>query len=258
MTPLPDIMIAPNGARLTKEDHPKLPITIDEIVVTAKECWEVGARGIHAHVRDEQGQHTLDVGLYRELINELEQKIPEIYVQITTEAVGRYSPKEQMEIVRELKPKACSVALREISEIDDSVALKKFYEECREANVAVQHILYDASDVEQFGALIRQGVLCDEGHQLLFVLGRYTVSQQSTPKDIEPFLSTLGKVHNPSVHDWAICAFGAQETECLVAAIRAGGKVRIGFENNLLNADGTLARSTAERVQELHNFLKKR
>ena len=33
---LPKIMVAPNGVRPMKKDHPKVPITIDEIVNTAK------------------------------------------------------------------------------------------------------------------------------------------------------------------------------------------------------------------------------
>jgi len=34
-------------------------------------------------------------------------------------------------------------------------------------------------------------------------------------------------------------------------AMRTGGKARIGFENNLLNADGSVALSNADRVAEL-------
>ena len=49
---LPKIMVAPNGARLGKADHPALPVTIAEIVACAAACWHAGAGGIHAHVRD--------------------------------------------------------------------------------------------------------------------------------------------------------------------------------------------------------------
>ena len=63
---LPAIMIAPNGARLKRADHPALPETIAEIVSTALACAKAGADGIHAHVRDSDGNHTLDEGLYRE------------------------------------------------------------------------------------------------------------------------------------------------------------------------------------------------
>jgi uncharacterized protein (DUF849 family) len=33
--------------------------------------------------------------------------------------------------------------------------------------------------------------------------------------------------------------------------MRAGGKVRVGFENSLWNADGNLAASNEERVAEI-------
>ena len=87
MSSLPDIMIAPNGARRNKADHPQLPLTIEEIVSTANSCWQVGAGGIHVHVRDENNQHTLDSGLYREVINELKIQLPYMFTQITTESV---------------------------------------------------------------------------------------------------------------------------------------------------------------------------
>ena len=35
-------------------------------------------------------------------------------IQVTTEAVGRYSPAEQMATVRALRPEAVSLALREL------------------------------------------------------------------------------------------------------------------------------------------------
>ena len=85
-------MVAPNGARKTKEDHPNLPITISEIVKEAVNCFNEGANAIHAHVRDKKGDHCLDAGIYRELLSELDIKVPELPVQITTEAVGKFSP----------------------------------------------------------------------------------------------------------------------------------------------------------------------
>ncbi len=45
-----------------------------------------------------------------------------------------------------------------------------------------------------------------------------------------------------------VCAFGHGETAALAAALKAGGKARVGFENSLWNADGSLARDNAERV----------
>ena len=95
VTPLPVLMVAPNGARRTKADHPALPVSVAETVEAALACHEAGAGGLHAHVRDRQGAHVLDAGLYRELIAEMGLRAPAMAVQITTEAVGRYSPAEQ-------------------------------------------------------------------------------------------------------------------------------------------------------------------
>ena len=39
---LPKLMVAPNGARPMKKDHPAVPVTISETVKTAKACYEAG------------------------------------------------------------------------------------------------------------------------------------------------------------------------------------------------------------------------
>ena len=42
---LPNLMVAPNGARKVKKDHPEVPLTIKETVEVAKTCFEAGAKG---------------------------------------------------------------------------------------------------------------------------------------------------------------------------------------------------------------------
>ena len=62
------IIVAPNGARRTRDDHPALPVTIEQTVETAVACRQAGAGAIHLHVRDEKGRHSLDPGLYTEAV----------------------------------------------------------------------------------------------------------------------------------------------------------------------------------------------
>ncbi len=246
---LPAIMVAPNGARRGKADHPALPITIPEIVSCAEACFVAGAGGIHAHVRDVDGQHILDAGLYAELIAELTRAVPGMLVQITTEAVGRYTPSEQRALVARLRPTSVSVALREITEEPDTRLTRAFFHDCADQGTVVQHILYAASEVDKLAAMIADGTIPDKELQVLHVLGRYSVGQVSSPADIE---APLARQRASGLKaDWAVCAFGPTETDCLLAAWRTGGKARIGFENNLLMADGTLAASNAARVAEL-------
>ena len=65
---LPKLMVAPNGARKVKKDHPEVPLTIQETVEVAKNCFKAGAGAIHLHVRNEIGEHVLDAGLYIEAL----------------------------------------------------------------------------------------------------------------------------------------------------------------------------------------------
>ncbi len=85
-------MTALNGAKRTKAAHPNIPITIPEIVSCAIECQQAGADTIHAHMLDAEGVHVLGLGLYRELLNKLNQAVPTLAVQITTEANGFLMP----------------------------------------------------------------------------------------------------------------------------------------------------------------------
>src|SRR4051794_36358491 len=62
------ITVAPTGAESRKADVPALPVTIDELVGTAKECEALGAAMIHIHIRDGEGRPTLDPGRLRETV----------------------------------------------------------------------------------------------------------------------------------------------------------------------------------------------
>jgi len=250
VTHLPALMVAPNGATRTKADHPAVPLSVAETVATARACFEAGAGGLHAHVRDTAGRHVLDAGLYRDLLDAMAEGVPGMAVQVTTEAQGRYVPAEMRAMVAELQPAMVSVALREMLADDDTRAARAFYHDADAAGMAVQHILYDTADVRGFHDLRRDGTLPDlDAPQVLLVLGRYADGQQATPADLDaPLAALLGACPGA---DWAVCAFGARETACLQAARKRGGKCRVGFENNLLNADGRPARDNADRVAEV-------
>lgn len=257
LTTLPRVMVAPNGARRGKADHPALPVTIPEIVATARACHAAGAGAVHAHVRDANGVHVLDAGLYRELLAEMAHAVPVMPVQITTEAVGSYSPNQQRSLLRSLlcgiSPEGVSIALSEMLADGDRAAARQSYHTLAEAMVGVQHILYEPADVTALAAEIAAGTIPRAGVQVLYVLGRYTPGQVSAPSMIMPFLDAAnGAGLRP---DWAVCAFGQRETACLRDAMDLGGKARVGFENNLRMADGSLAPENAARVREVAGYL---
>ncbi|MBU2944914.1 3-keto-5-aminohexanoate cleavage protein [Shimia thalassica] len=240
----PYILVAPNGARRGHDDHIALPVTTQEIVETATACQLAGANGLHLHVRDADGQHSLDGGRYLETLAALEDAVSELDLQITTEAAGVFDVASQLDCLKHVKPAWASISVREIDrspELADHV-----YGLCAEQGTRVQHILYDAKDAALLDHWRANGTVRQAQSDRLFVLGRYATGQRSTPADLDPFL-TGGLPTSP----WMICAFGPDEHACLTRAATLGGDIRVGFENSLTNASGTPWKDNAASVSAL-------
>ena len=238
--------VAPTGARRTRADHPALPLAPGEIAETAARCLEAGAALLHLHVRRPDGTHSLEVDDYRPALEAVRRAVSgRMIVQLTTEAVGRYSAAQQMAVVRALHPEAASVALREIAPDEASLApAAGFFDWMAREQVIAQVILYSADEVRRYHELCRRGVIPAGRHWVLFVLGRYQAQQAAEPAELLPFLAEWG---GAPVH-WAVCAFGQQEAACATLALTLGGHARVGFENNLWLPDGTRATGNEQLV----------
>jgi 3-keto-5-aminohexanoate cleavage enzyme len=242
------ITVAPNGAYKTRAQHAAVPLTSDQLADTARACLDAGASMLHMHVRTPDGAHSLDAAAYLDATAAVRKAVGrELVVQITTEAARVYAPPAQMAVVREVRPEAVSVALRELAvpEVEERT-LAGFFHWLAEADIMTQVILYDDADVRQWQALRARGLIPDGRWFLLFVLGRYSAGQTSAPTDLLPFLHA-----HDNADPWAMCAFGAQEHACAMAAAALGGHARVGFENNLLLKDGTTASDNAALVRQV-------
>ncbi len=240
------ITVAPNGARKLKQDHPALPISPQELGAAAASSLHAGAAMLHLHVRDKALQHSLDPELYRAAMAEIRRQAgAEIIIQITTEAVGKFQPEEQIESVKRTQPEAVSLAIRElIPERTYESAAAKFFQWLYREHIAPQWILYDQNDIEQFKSFCARGLIPDELVHVLLVLGRYHQSQQSDPAELEKLI-----LHVDPNWFWSVCAFGSAESRCMKSAVALGGHCRVGFENNLEVSAGSLADSNTELVE---------
>ena len=153
------LMVAPNGARKTKVDHPSLPVTSPELVQTALACWQAGAQGLHAHIRNTDQSHLLDAGRYRELLALLKETVPDLEIQVTTEAAGTYQAPEQRQLVLDLRLEWISLSVREMAREPDKKIVQEFYTEVAQREIRIHHILYAADDLRQLFEWIDQGVV---------------------------------------------------------------------------------------------------
>lgn len=239
-------MCAPNGARKSKDDHGEIPITPAELANCAESILDAGAAIMHVHVRDDDGGHSLDVDRYRAATAAIRERIgAQLVIQATTEACGIYTSEQQMQVVRELKPEAVSVALREIcpDAASEAVAGEFYAWMCAEA-VMAQHILYSPEDVRRFTNLCERGVIPDSQPFALFVLGRYSDDLTGDPADLDAFVA-----ESSANLVWAVCCFGATEQAAVSKAARSGGHARVGFENNVNLPDGAVAPNNAVLVE---------
>ena len=241
------VMVAPNGARRTKADHPALPIAPAELAHAAAACLDAGAAAIHLHVRDRDQRHTLDPDAYKAALAAVRAAVGDRMIcQITTEAVGAYAPAQQMATVRDVRPESVSLAIREL--VPDAAherAAARFFAWLRRERIRPQFVLYDAGEVVLFNDLRDRGVVPDGPAFLLFALGRYPVGRVSHPRDLAPFVAAA----DPG-DPWAVCAFGRAEGACALTAAAMGGHSRVGFENNFILSTGATAPDNAALVAE--------
>lgn len=237
------IAVAPNGARRTKADHPALPMTAAELAATAESALAAGAAMIHLHVRGADGGHVLDAGLYREAEAAIRAVTGDaLVVQVTTEAVGRYTPAEQIALVDALRPESVSLALREIMPEGGESAGAALFERMEEWGTLHQIILYDTTDVARLETLQRRGLLPEGPLAILPVMGRYS-GTGAERAELDAYLAA-----GIARHAFMLCAFGPQEAAFMAAGAAHGGHARVGFENNLHLPDGSLATDNAAIV----------
>jgi uncharacterized protein (DUF849 family) len=138
-----------------------------------------------------------------------------------------------------------SLALRELLPDESHEAgFMEFLGWLRREKVMPQIILYTPEEAAQLAALKTRGLIPFDGIPVLYVLGRYSAGQRSSPGDLLPFLAP----GLPRFRHWSVCAFGARETACVAAGALLGGHIRVGFENNRFLPDGSQARDNAELV----------
>ena len=236
--------IAPNGARYSKNDHPALPLTAYELAETAVECLEAGATMIHLHVRDENGQHSLEPEHYRPALKAVKDAVGDrMLIQVTSEAAGIYDSSQQMDLMEQLMPDCMSLALREFLPKDSlRQRFSGFLHGLNSEGCLIQYILYDEDDYNLYQQLIKEDDIPINNHSLLFVLGRY-LKQEPSIEIVDQNRHILSSGAN-----WMVCTFGTQSHRILSKSIDLGCHVRVGFENGFFLPDGTIASTNEELI----------
>ncbi len=257
---------------ITRPDQtPHLPITTEQI---ANECLAAAAEGaaaVHIHVRDPKtGRPSMDVNLYRDVMERIRKRDSQLIINLTTGPGGRFVPSEddpkqyapgttllppleRLKHVVELKPDVCSLDLNTMNSGADVVIntpsnVRKMAKAMNEAGVLPELEVFDSGDMNLARDLVADGT--NKGPGLFTVVMGVKYGFASLPETVFYAKSLL-----PPGAIWSAFGIGRAEFPMLAQTWLAGGNVRVGLEDNIYLSKGVLAKSNAELVAKARRIL---
>lgn len=241
------ITVAITGAVPTKADNPAVPVTPEEQVASAIECFEAGATVCHLHVRDADQRPSADPALYAAVRDGLRDACPELVVQMSTGARGR-SQQERFSCL-ELRPEMASLATGSVNFpdriYDNSPDLVEDQaRRMKELGVKPEIEVFDFAMLYAAADLARRELLVQPLHVQL-VMGIKNALPAREPL-VDTFVSELADVLPGAT--WTCAATGRFQLAANRWSLARGGHVRTGLEDNIYFERGRLASSNAELV----------
>ena len=244
--PNPIITAALTGPVATKADNPALPGSPTEIAASAGGAYEAGAAVIHIHLRDEQGNMTVDLDVARRTVDAVHEVCPGI-IQFSTGGLD-FPYEDRMKMV-ESRP-----AMATLNPCTMTFGMAEFRNPPRqmmdlaarmiELGVKPEVEVYDTGHLFMMLDLLKKGLLV-EPLQVSFVMG----VKGGMPGD-PTLLSYLVRELPPGT-SWQVIAVARANLPMTTIGLAMGGNARTGMEDTLMLEKGKLAGSNAELVERL-------
>jgi uncharacterized protein (DUF849 family) len=271
--PLPRVFItaAVTGNLTTPEQTPHLPVTPAQIGDSCLEAAEAGAAIVHIHVRDPAtGRPSMELALYREVVDRIRARNPGLILNLTTGPGGRYAPSKddpavagpgttlvrpelRVEHIAALRPDICTLDLNTMTSggqvvINTPENVRRMARVIREAGVKPEIELFDSGDIALLHDLIADGSL-DPAPLCSFVMGvRYGF--QPSPETVLYARSLL-----PEGATFTAIGIGRHAFSAAAQSYLAGGHVRVGIEDSVYLSRGVLAPSNAALVAKIRSII---
>lgn len=76
------IQVAPYGPEFLPGDSDDIPLSMDEQVQKAVDCWNAGATVLHVHVREADGKGSKRLSMFNEMLARLRDAVPDMLLQV--------------------------------------------------------------------------------------------------------------------------------------------------------------------------------
>ncbi|MDQ0243686.1 3-keto-5-aminohexanoate cleavage enzyme [Bacillus fengqiuensis] len=241
------ITVAPTGAQTTREHTPYVPLTPKEIADSVYEAWQAGAAIAHIHVRDENGNNSLDLDTYREVVDRIQDKC-DIIINLTTAGGVAMNDEDRLRVC-ELSPELATFDAGSMNFGGDVFLnspnfLERLAIKMKEYQIKPEIEIFDVGMIDNTLRIAKKGLI-DSSFHFQFVLG-IRGGMPATPKNLLFLAESI-----PAGSTWS--AIGASKDQLTIntMSILMGGHVRVGMEDSVYYRRGELAKTNAQFVDRI-------
>ncbi len=256
LSPWPPLIInvCPTGMIPTRASTPYVPLSVDEIIRDAIAVADAGAQMVHLHARDEAtGQPTSDTRYFERILTGIRRERPALICCVTTS--GRNWPEferrsEVLLLKGAAKPDMASLTLGSLNFLTGPSSnaihtIERLAMCMRENDIKPELEIFDSGMINLAKYLERHGILSGTKYFNL-LLGNLNTAA-ATIGDLSHLVAAL-----PEDSVWSAAGLGSFQLPMNVAAILAGGNVRVGLEDNIhYDAGRSQLATNVELVQRL-------
>jgi len=240
------ITVAPTGAESAKADVPALPVTLDELVATGKDCEAVGASIIHVHIRDEAARPTLDLGRLRETVAALRAET-DLIVQLSSGGAVT-DPEEHRLRVLDAEPDMASCTMGTVNFGTDVFMnrwefIVELHQRMQEREIVPEYEIFDLGHLASLAKLLDKYGLPYGGHVHCDLVMGVPGGMPGTTQALVAAVQAL-----PLGATFSATGVGRTALPVMLAALSAGGHLRVGMEDTLTYAPGKPVEGNAQLV----------
>ena len=256
------ITAAVTGAWPKKENNPNVPMTPQEIADDVYACWKAGAAVAHLHMRDDEGNGTMDTAKFEETVNLIHTKYPDCDIVLNLTTSGDIHADDEIRVahVKKLKPEMASYDCGSMNWLNSGLFLNtpKFLTDCgllfQELGVKPEIEAFDPGMIGNAAYYIKKGVLKTPVH-FQFCMGCANGIAGSM-KNLIFMKETADELVGKGNYTWSCFGVGHSAMEMLYGAVALGGNNRVGMEDNVMYAKGQLAESNVQFIERAVRVIK--
>jgi 3-keto-5-aminohexanoate cleavage enzyme len=234
------------GAEVTRAQSPAVPYTPAEIAAASLDAWRAGAAVVHLHARHPDGRPSQAAEHFREIVDRIRGAGSDVVLQCSTGgAVGMGVEERLGSLVPGAEMATLNLGTMNFGDdvfVNSRPDIVRIAARIRDRGLLAECEVYDAGMLETLRWLLDKGHLPRPYH-VQFVLG-VPGGMSGTERNLRFLVEGM-----PEPAHWTVAGIGRYEMPMAELALRLGGHVRVGLEDNLYVTKGVLAKGNPELVE---------